>query len=75
MSGRKRKEKLEAASNAISGYIAIVLALACFVLALMLVMALTRFFAGLSLAPSPTATVQNSPQASVAQVDAARPLT
>ncbi len=57
-SPREKRELLEAARNAITGYTAVVLGIVCFILALMLLMAATRFIAGLSIAATPTATGQ-----------------
>lgn len=59
---------MESASNAVSGYVAVVLAIVCFILVLMLTIAVTRFVVGLSLASNPSSSVQSNPQVAVAQV-------
>lgn len=59
---RHRSDFLEAARNAISGYTTVVLAIVCFILTLMVIMAVVRLVAGISLAASSPATVQTSTQ-------------
>lgn len=60
MLDKQLQARTEAARNAISGYVAVVLALVCFVLLLVVAMALTRFFVGLSLAADTSSTVQQT---------------
>ncbi len=57
-SPREKRELLEAARNAATGYTAVVLGIVCFILALMLLMAATRFIVGLSIAATPSAAGQ-----------------
>lgn len=65
---KRKRELIESASNAVSGYVAIVLAIVCFILVLMVTIALTRLFVGLSLSSNPSLSVQGNPQVTVAQV-------
>lgn len=57
-SPREKRDMLEAARNAMTGYTAVVLGIVCFILALMLLMAAVRFGVGLSIAANPTTTSQ-----------------
>lgn len=60
---------MEAARNAVTGYTAVILALVCFVLGLMLIMAVVRLIVGLSLAASsaPVAQATASAQPAISQ--------
>lgn len=51
---REKRDLMESARNAITGYTAVVLGIVCFILGLMLLMAIVRFGVGLSIAANPT---------------------
>lgn len=70
MEGKKKKALLEIVSSAVSGYAVVVLALACFIVGLMAVIALTRFIVGLGVVQTAPSSAQSnlSQPASVASV-------
>ncbi len=68
---RKKQALEETARNAITGYTAIILGLVCFIIVLMVVMAVVRFVVGLSLtASNNTTAAQNAAAAATATTTA-----
>lgn len=68
MLNKRLQEQSEAARNAISGYVAVVLAIVCFIIVLAVAMTFTRFFVGLSLVADTSKTTQVAPTVPVSQV-------